>query len=67
MEFKEESMYLGALGRGKWGGAIVKDGTPTSELGDRREAGPDCRAPGRSWPDGCGDGLGAQLRPLWAA
>lgn len=31
------------------------------------EVGPYCRAPGRSWPEGCGDGLGALLRPLWAA
>ena len=46
------------------GGVNVRDRTLTNECGDRTEAGPNCRAPGRSWPEGCGDGLGALLRLL---
>lgn len=49
------------------GGANVKDITLTNERGDRMEAGPNCRAPGRSWAEGCGDGLGELLRLLWDA
>lgn len=43
------------------------DGTLTNERGYRMEVGPECRAPGRSWPEGCRDGLGELLRPLWDA
>lgn len=49
------------------GGANVRDRTLTNERGDRMEAGPNRRAPGRSWPEGYGDGLGALLRLLWDA
>lgn len=43
----------------------MRDRTLTNERGDLIEAGSSCRAPGRSWPEGCGVGLGALLRPLW--
>lgn len=45
----------------------MRDRTLTNERGDLIEAGSNCRAPGRNWPEGCGVGLGALLRPLWDA
>lgn len=49
------------------GGANVRDRTLTNVRGDRMEAGPNCLAPGRSWPEGQRDGLGVLLRLLWGA